>query len=82
MYRNPAPIFRFSSGCLTFDRKSNSLKGQLGKEVVVANKQPYCLGRVEPMVCAANECGTKIFYCGGRDFVPRHNDEFGWKRMI
>lgn len=68
-YRHPAPIIRFQVDSLSYDDESKNLLGQPWSEVVANNSQPRALGRNQPNVCSANNSGSKIFYCGGRNYV-------------
>ncbi|KAL3799929.1 hypothetical protein HJC23_007402 [Cyclotella cryptica] len=69
------PFLKLSLGPMTFDKHTMKLKGQPLQEVEVNNSPPPNLGRMKPFVCAANDSGSAIFYCGGESFVDGNHDE-------
>ncbi|KAL7516678.1 hypothetical protein ACHAWX_001665 [Stephanocyclus meneghinianus] len=69
------PFLKLSLGPMAFDKHTMKLKGQPLQEVEVNNSPPPNLGRIKPFVCAANDSGSAIFYCGGESFVEGNHDE-------
>ena len=62
--RNIDPIYTFSFGRLSFDRNDGSFIGDPW-ENIGAHNQPLGLGAISKQFCGANDCGTKVFVCGG-----------------
>ncbi|CAB9523282.1 expressed unknown protein [Seminavis robusta] len=72
---NPSPILQFSFASMTFDVSKAAILGAWSL-LSIANEAPDNLGRTAPNVCAVDDEGSKIFYCGGNQFAAKNEGQW------
>jgi len=82
IFRNPAPVIQFSFDALWYNASEHKLSGRPWSELSATYSSPISLGRVGASVCATDESGHTIFYCGGRYVARNREQRWVWENAM